>query len=135
MNNSSWIFAIEEDKLIEDSMFVVFPKGIPIILIKKEGKIYTMEKRCGHMNAPLNLDTLEGYVITCPMHHVQFDVTTGEALSLPIPHYFGKEPMPDKVDEFFKYGGELSKHIKVRNLKTYPVKIDEDSIKLDIETC
>jgi len=116
-------------------MKAVALNGKEIVLCNFDGKIYAMEKRCGHMNAPLNLGTLEGYVITCPMHHVQFDVTTGEALSLPIPHYFGKEPMPDKVDEFFKYGGELSKHIKVRNLKTYPVKIDEDSIKLDIETC
>ncbi|WP_455276173.1 Rieske (2Fe-2S) protein [[Eubacterium] cellulosolvens] len=135
MNDSSWIFAIEDDKLMEDSMHVVFLKGIPILLIKKENKIYALSNKCAHMACPLSGGTLEGYIITCPMHHVQFDVTTGEALSLPIPHYFGKEPMPDKVDEFFKYRGELSKHIKVRNLKTYPVKIDGDFIKIDIKTC
>jgi len=36
------------------------------------------------MNAPLELGTLDGTYLTCPMHCAQFDVTSGEAISGPV---------------------------------------------------
>jgi nitrite reductase/ring-hydroxylating ferredoxin subunit len=32
------------------------------------------------MNGPLDMGALDGTDLACPMHRVQFDVTTGEAL-------------------------------------------------------
>ena len=72
MNDSSWVFAIEEDKLIEDGMFVIFPKGIPIIFIKKESEIYAVSNKCAHMACPLSVypvkidgDTIKIDIKTC----------------------------------------------------------------------
>lgn len=108
--------------------------GKEIILCNYDGKIFALDRRCGHMNAPLEMGTLEGYILTCPMHSVQFDITTGEALSGTIPHYFGETPPPktDKIDNYMQSLGMLISKIKIHNLKTYPVKIEGDTIKVDI---
>jgi nitrite reductase/ring-hydroxylating ferredoxin subunit len=99
-----------------------------IVLCNFDGKIYALDRRCGHMNAPLDMGTLEGYIITCPMHHVQFDITTGEAISPPVYHYFGDEPADDN---FSRWMGRLMSHVKTCDIKTYRVKVDGNSIKVE----
>lgn len=101
-----------------------------IVLCNYDGKIYAVERRCGHMNAPLEMGTLEGYIMTCPMHHVQFDITTGEALSDPLYHYFGDEPAEET--NFSVWMDELMSHVRVCNIKTYLAKVDGDSIKVRV---
>ena len=56
-------------------------KEIEIVLANVNGKIYAVSERCGHQNAPLSKGTLNGKIITCPLHHAQFDVTTGKMIS------------------------------------------------------
>jgi nitrite reductase/ring-hydroxylating ferredoxin subunit len=84
------------------------------------------------MNAPLDLGALEGYILTCPMHHAQFDITTGEALSGPVPPNMGNEVIPEGIGKYMQYVGMLMSHIKTCNIKTYPVKIDKDLIKVEV---
>lgn len=103
-----------------------------IVLCNSEGKIYAISRRCGHMNAPLDLGTLEGYILTCPMHHAQFDITSGEVLSGPVPANLGDEVIPESVGKFMQHVGMLMSHIKTCNIKTYPVKIDKDLIKVEV---
>ena len=50
-----------------------------------DGRYYAIDRRCGHMNGPLEMGALDGTIVTCPMHHVQFDVTNGHALNHPVP--------------------------------------------------
>ncbi len=106
--------------------------GREIVLCNDDGKIYAIDRRCGHMNAPLDLGTLEGYILTCPMHHAQFDITSGEALSGPVPPNLGDEVVPEGIGKFLQHVGMLMSHIKTCNLKSYSVKIDGDSIKIDV---
>jgi nitrite reductase/ring-hydroxylating ferredoxin subunit len=106
--------------------------GREIVVCNNDGKIYAIDRRCGHMNAPLDMGTLEGYILTCPMHHAQFDVTSGEALSGPVPPSLGDEVIPESIGKYLQYAGMLMSHIKTCNIKTYPVKIDGDSIKIEI---
>jgi nitrite reductase/ring-hydroxylating ferredoxin subunit len=106
--------------------------GEEIVLCNDDGKIYAVGRRCGHMNAPLDLGTLEGYILTCPMHHAQFDVTSGEALSGPVPADLGDEPIPEGVGQYLQYVGMLMSHIKTCDIKCYPVKIDNDLIKVEV---
>ena len=98
--------------------------GKEIVLGNYEGKIFAINRRCGHMNAPLNKGTLEGYIVTCPMHNAQFDLTTGELLSELIPR-----PRPS---DFMRWFGMLISNIKTYKIKTYPVKIDGETIKVEI---
>jgi nitrite reductase/ring-hydroxylating ferredoxin subunit len=44
-------------------------------------RYYAVDRRCGHMNGPLEMGALDGTIVTCLMHDVQFDATTGYALN------------------------------------------------------
>lgn len=106
--------------------------GEEIVLGNYEGRIYAVSRRCGHMNAPLEMGTLDGYIVTCPLHHVQFDITTGEALSPTVPRDFGDTVIPDEIQDYFRRQGRIAKHIKICDIKTYPVQVDGDAIKVDV---
>ncbi len=116
------------DEIAPGGMKAYNVKGKEIVLCNDEGKIYAVNRRCGHMNAPLEMGTLEGTILTCPMHHSQFDITTGEALCGPVPHNYGDEPFPENLQRFFQYLGILMAEIKTYDIGTYPVKIEGNSI-------
>ncbi|MCZ7393090.1 MAG: Rieske (2Fe-2S) protein [Candidatus Methanoperedens sp.] len=77
---SSWVFAIEENKLQENSLNMVFPKGLPVLLIKTAGEIFAISNKCAHMACPLAGGILDDYTIECPCHDWRFDIRTGEFL-------------------------------------------------------
>lgn len=62
-------------------MHLVFPKGVSIILIKKQGRIYALQNRCAHMSCTLAGGQLVDYTLQCPCHEWKFDITSGEFLS------------------------------------------------------
>lgn len=80
MEESSWVFAVEEDELRENDLSVTFLRGIPILLVKKDGQIYALSNKCAHMGCPLSRGRLEGFIITCACHNWRFDIRTGEFL-------------------------------------------------------
>jgi nitrite reductase/ring-hydroxylating ferredoxin subunit len=91
---------------------------------------YAFDRRCGHMNAPLDMGTLDGKILTCGMHHVQFLVDTGEAISGVVPHAPG-EPIPPG-DLFPHWIGDLMAHVRVCDIRTYPVRVEGGSIMVDV---
>jgi nitrite reductase/ring-hydroxylating ferredoxin subunit len=99
-------------------------KGTEIVLANVKGKIYAVSERCGHQNAPLSKGTLKENVITCPLHHAQFDVTTGKMISgmveLSLP---GMDKLPKEFQDAMKAIGDLTSHIKTHDLQSYPVEI------------
>ena len=126
---------IEVAKLSEiapGGMKAVEVKGEEIVLCNDQGKVYAIGRRCGHMSVPLDLGSLEGYIVTCPMHHAQFDITTGEALSGPVPASPGNESIPEGLGKYLQYIGMLMSNIKTCSIKTYPVKIEKDLIKIEL---
>ena len=54
-----------------------------IMIANSDGRIYALCDRCSHMNAPLSMGTLNGKVVTCPMHGARFGVTTGKKVGEP----------------------------------------------------
>ena len=80
MSEPLWVFAIEENKLQENSMNMVFPRGLPILIIKKSRELYAISNKCAHMACALAAGSLEDYTITCPCHDWRFDIRTGEFL-------------------------------------------------------
>ena len=51
-----------------------------IMIANIDGKYYAISDRCRHSNASLSMGSLNGKVVTCPLHGAQFDVTTGRKL-------------------------------------------------------
>jgi nitrite reductase/ring-hydroxylating ferredoxin subunit len=77
-NESSWVYVIEEKELQENSLNMVFPKGLPVLLIKKAGEIHAISNKCAHMACALAGGTLKDFIIKCPCHDWQYDIRTGE---------------------------------------------------------
>jgi len=96
--------------------------GNEIIICNNEGKFYTVQRRCGHMNAPLDLGTLDGIYITCPMHYAQFDVTNGEALSGPVPANIDHEVMSPLLSKYMQNIGKLMNHVRMVSIRTFATK-------------
>ena len=75
---------------------------IPIVVWNVGGRFHATAARCPHEDAPLCNGSLEGTVVTCPMHGWRFDVTTGQGV------------MPPD-----------------RRLRAYPVHVEGESICID----
>jgi len=103
-----------------------------IVVCNCDGRYYAVDRRCGHMNGPLEMGALDGTILTCPMHHVQFDVTTGEALNHPIPAHID-EPLPARWAEYMRYFGMLMQHTSVCDIKTFLAKVDGEAIQVEID--
>ncbi|MCD1293554.1 tRNA-(guanine-N1)-methyltransferase [Methanocella sp. CWC-04] len=95
---------MEEGGLAESSVEAVFPKGMPVLLIKKAGKVYAISNRCAHMGCTLAGGEIDGFTLICPCHNWKYDIRTGEFLS--------------------------AKEIRVH---TYPLKISEGKIFIRID--
>ena len=83
---------------------------------------------CGLATFPLEMGTLEDNILTCPLHHAQFDITPGETSSGPL--------HPDSAgapeNNFSRWLAKLAPHIKTYDLKTYETQLEGDSIKIKI---
>jgi nitrite reductase/ring-hydroxylating ferredoxin subunit len=87
---SSWLFAVDENNLPENQMTLVFPKGLPVLLVKKAGEIYAVSNKCAHMGCGMEGGVLSDFIIRCPCHDWRYDVRTGEfldAAEIKIPTY------------------------------------------------
>jgi 3-phenylpropionate/trans-cinnamate dioxygenase ferredoxin subunit len=57
------------------------PGGGRKLLVARVGDgFYVTQEHCPHMGANLAKGTLEGTVVTCPLHHSRFDVTDGRVV-------------------------------------------------------
>ena len=55
-----------------------------ILIVNFEGGYFAVDTICTHYGGDLSEGTLEGKIITCPVHKARFDVTTGKVISPPI---------------------------------------------------
>lgn len=100
------------EDIAEGGIIAVTVNGRAVCLCRYNGTVYAVERACGHQKAGLEKGTLEGYILTCPLHFAQFDITTGRSLSGPVP--------PDGV--------------QTRDLATYQVKVESGAIFVAIAT-
>ncbi len=81
MEDDAWVPALDESSLAEETIGLAFPKGVSIVLIKKNGQIYALRNRCAHMSCTLTGGRLDGYTLQCPCHEWKFDITNGEFIA------------------------------------------------------
>jgi nitrite reductase (NADH) small subunit len=80
------------------------PDGNELAVYNVDGEYYATENSCPHRGAPLSQGELCGHVIECWLHGWQFDVRSGECLTV-----------PDRI-------------------KTYRVSIEDQMIKVSLAT-
>lgn len=81
MLNENWVFALNEDEIVDGDKKPLLVNDEKIALIKKENKIYALSNKCPHMECPLSRGKLNDYIIICPCHDWEFDIRTGEFLA------------------------------------------------------
>jgi nitrite reductase/ring-hydroxylating ferredoxin subunit len=113
-------------------MVAIELEGQEIVICNCNGRFYVVERRCGHMNAPLDLGTLDGIYLTCPMHGVQFDVRNGEVLCDPVPADFGKQATPPPLGNYLQNIGKLMKHVRTESIRTYPTKLEAGWVEVEL---
>lgn len=89
-----WIEVARAEDIAPGSFICVWVEGQPIDIFNVDGEYYAMGDVCTHAETSLSdgefYEDIRGWVIECPLHGSQFDVTTGEAVSLPATGNAGK---------------------------------------------
>jgi 3-phenylpropionate/trans-cinnamate dioxygenase ferredoxin subunit len=101
---SEWIRLSLDCEVAEGSMIAVTVADRRLILYRTRAGYFVSDRRCTHQGADLLRGYLDGEVIECPVHQGRFNVVTGKALNAP-----ASSP-----------------------LKTYPVKVDESGIYVQL---
>ena len=73
------------EELPSNSVKIVNAGSLAIGVYNLNGEFHALEDRCSHDDGPLcegDWDPEEG-VVVCPRHGANFDIRTGEALTLP----------------------------------------------------
>ncbi len=113
-----YVEALKTGDMTDGSLKLVKLQGRPIVISRIGGKFYAAENPCPHAGGNLSGGKLESNVVTCPRHGSQFNLTTGQLLRwthTPVkPADIGVNPP------------------KSRNLKTFPVKVQGDSVMVEI---
>ncbi len=122
--SDTFVQAIRTAEVAPGGMKAVELNGRELVICNCDGTFYAIDRRCGHMNAPLEMGTLEGTILTCAMHCAQFDVATGEALSGPVPPYLGDETSPPRTGALLKNVGLLMQHIRTESIRTHEAKVE-----------
>ncbi|MBD3922472.1 Rieske 2Fe-2S domain-containing protein [Paenibacillus sp. PR3] len=105
MTNPQWIEACEVDDVEEEDV-IRFDHGDRTFAIYRtdKGEFYASDGYCTHEKFHLSNGLVMGSVIECPKHNGRFDIKTGAAKRTPV-----------CVD-----------------LRTYPVKIENDKVFIQI---
>jgi len=59
------------------------PDGNELAVYNVDGEYYATENSCPHRGAPLTEGVLCGHIVECGLHGWQFDVRSGECLTVP----------------------------------------------------
>ncbi|HKM82795.1 MAG TPA: Rieske 2Fe-2S domain-containing protein [Candidatus Acidoferrum sp.] len=122
--SNNFIRAISVGEIAPGGMKAVELDGHEIVICNCGGTFYAIQRRCGHMNAPLEMGTLDGTYVTCGMHCAQFDVITGQALSGPVPADMGNEALPPRVAAMLQNVGMQMQHVRTESICTYETKVE-----------
>ena len=58
------------------------PNGDEVAVYNINGEFYAMDNSCPHRGAPLCEGALDGYIVECGLHGWQFDVRSGECMTV-----------------------------------------------------
>lgn len=79
----SFVKVAETSEIPAGKMKMVKIQDKEVLIANVDGRFYAIANRCSHKGGDLSKGTLEGNIVTCPVHGSRFDVTTGKSLSGP----------------------------------------------------
>jgi nitrite reductase/ring-hydroxylating ferredoxin subunit/uncharacterized membrane protein len=78
-----WRAVLAESGLREGEMKKADAEGVPVLLVRREGKIHALAHTCSHEGGPLSEGKLEGDVVQCPWHGSRFSICDGSVVDGP----------------------------------------------------
>jgi nitrite reductase/ring-hydroxylating ferredoxin subunit len=129
-DNKSYVEVAKVDEIPSGNMKHVEFNGKEIMIANLDGKIYALNDRCSHTNAPLSMGHIQGNIVTCPMHGARFDITTGKKMSDPKFPSIETASLPENFRKYMEYAGGLLSQIKTYDQEIYEVKVEDNRIKV-----
>ncbi len=77
------VAVLAESDLIEDTPTAVDCSGVPVVLIRHQGRVSALGGDCPHLAAPMAEGWLYRGELVCPWHGSRFDVQTGAVMTGP----------------------------------------------------
>jgi 3-phenylpropionate/trans-cinnamate dioxygenase ferredoxin subunit len=105
-------------ELEDGAMKSVSTKQGEFLLARVGDNYYAADSRCPHMKGKLAQGTLEGTVVTCPLHGSQFDLKNGKAV-----RWLRGTGVLARVGRAIK---------AVKDLKTYRVQVEDDQLLIEL---
>lgn len=78
-----YVPVMAEADLPENKLTRVEAKGVPVLLVRREERIYAIAETCSHLGGPLAEGKLEGDTVRCPWHHSSFSLEDGSVVDSP----------------------------------------------------
>ena len=107
-----YVTVLRADSLKDGDKIKVTPNDKALLITRVQGTYYAMDNRCPHMGGSLSEGRLEGDTIVCPRHGTVFNVKTGHVA---------------------QNGRIAFIPLKVGDVKTYPVKIENGDLMVGLE--
>jgi nitrite reductase/ring-hydroxylating ferredoxin subunit len=104
MSTDNWVAVGDRAELDAGAMKGIELGDLQIAIYNVDGEFYATDNICTHAFALLSDGFLDGDVIECPLHGGCFKVKTGEGMGAPINE----------------------------DIKTYPVRLNGDTIEINI---
>lgn len=101
---SNWIDIATVTDFPVGSRKIISIGNLSILLFNINHEYYAIRNQCTHENYPLAEATLEGDILTCPLHGAQFCIKTGEVKAPPA----------------------------FEDLETYPIRVENQMIQIKI---
>jgi nitrite reductase/ring-hydroxylating ferredoxin subunit/uncharacterized membrane protein len=81
----NFVPVIPESQL-DDKPTQVMVEGVPILLVRRAGRLFALANTCSHFGAPLSEGKLVDNCIECPYHASRFDLEDGRVVNGPAVH-------------------------------------------------
>ena len=82
----NFIPVLPESQLVGDKPTQVMVQAVPILLVRRAGRLFALVDTCSHFGAPLSEGKLVDNCIECPYHASRFDLEDGHVVNGPAVH-------------------------------------------------
>ncbi len=103
--------------------------GREVVVCNCAGVFYAIDRRCGHMNAPLEMGTLEGTILTAPCNARSSTSRRARRSRSRSPLNWGETP-PPRTAAFIRNVAALMRHIRTENLRSYAAKVEGEWVRI-----
>jgi 3-phenylpropionate/trans-cinnamate dioxygenase ferredoxin component len=77
---SDWVSIVSTEGFSDGEMRAVDGPDRKLLVARVGDEFLVTQEHCPHLGGNLAKGTLEGTVVTCPLHHSQFDLTDGRCV-------------------------------------------------------